>query len=142
MQNQFLTFQDYEPIIRSEIRNVMIEDQTLIDLQETVIQEAKEYLRKKYIIEQIFMQTGNDRYKPLVSHLANMVIYRAHIACNHRVILKYREDLYNDAMDWLKRVALPSDNKNAIFPDLPLSQTENSEQTFRAKSQKKYKTGF
>ncbi|WP_338813737.1 hypothetical protein V9L05_20530 [Bernardetia sp. Wsw4-3y2] len=141
MEN-FLTFQDYAPIIRSETRNILIEDRTLIEVQETVIQEAKEALRKKYIIEVIFMQEGENRYKPLVFHLSNMVIYRAHIAVSNRVIPKQREDLYVDAQEWLKRVALPSDHTKAIFPDLPLSQTENSEQTFRAKSNKKYKTGF
>jgi hypothetical protein len=137
----FLTYNDFAPNIRQEFRRLVVDDVTLETVENRVVNVAKSYMRSKYDVNFIFSRTAGDRDDTLIYHLVNMAIYQALEAVVPRQIPVTRVDAYDAARDYLRRLSLPSDHPEAIYPDFPLAEDSKPE-AFRGDSGKRYENRF
>lgn len=133
----FLTFEDFDPSVQEELRRVLATDDVLMSCENRAVQTAKNYLRKRYNIGQLFSATANQRDPLLVEAIANITIYKVFAAVMPRQMPETRSSLYHDAMEFLRRASLHADNEEAVFPDFPLADSA-PENTFRGGSFKQY----
>lgn len=133
----FLTFEDFDPSVQEELRRILATDDVLMVCENRAVQMAKNYLRKRYNIGEIFAKTGNDRDPVLVECLANIAIYKVFSSVMPRQIPETRRDLYHEATEYLRRASLHAGSPDALFLDFPLAE-EAKDNTFRGSSFNQY----
>ena len=137
----FLTYNDFAPNIRQEFRRLVVDGTVLETVENRVVNVAKSYMRSKYDINFIFSRTAGDRDDTLIYHLVNMAVFQSLEAVVPRQIPVTKVDAYDAARDYLRRVSLPSDHPEAIYPDFPLAEDSKPE-AFRGGSGKQYENRF
>lgn len=95
-------------------------NQTFINNAElSAIEEMNAYLNVRYDIAKVF--DINNRNASIVMHLVDIVLYHLHARISPDNIPTLREDRYNNAKDWLEKVA-----DGFIKPLLPVKEIEDS----------------
>lgn len=120
---RFLTDNDYNTLIRTEIKDILLEDYTSQKLllgESMAIAQIKNYLKSKYDIETIF--TGYnplpspDPRDPYILMIAiDCTLYHVYSSVAPNLIPEHRAQRYQDALDWLRQVS-----KGEVIADLPL----------------------
>lgn len=118
----FINKQDYHKQIKAEVFDQVIDDsdQIRLDAQLAGQAEVESYLRGRFDVAQIFNKTGTARHPLVLLYLIDIVLYHIHSRINPINIPDIRQVRYDNAIDWLKKVA-----KGEISPDLPIKEDAN-----------------
>lgn len=121
----FIQPTDYDASIHAEVlAAVTRNDSAVIEIcEDRAIEQMKGYMQARYDCDAIFSATGTDRNQLVLMMAIDIAIY--HILCAHnpQKLSQMRQDRYDRALEWLKKV---SENKLSISgaPELPAeSQT-------------------
>ena len=137
--SRFIKDTDYAVLIRTEIKNILLENYTetkLKSAEEMAIAQIKNYLAGRYDVGLIFTAladgaTEDTRNAFIVMITIDCALYHLYCSIAPNKIPEHRSNRYQDALDWLKSMLEP--NKKA---DLPLLTNEQGEvkDTFRLSS--------
>lgn len=132
----FITEDDYTVLIRTEIKDILLENysQTKLKTAENMgIAQVKKRLAGRYDINKIFTQTGDDRDSYIVMITLDCALYHLYTATAPNKIPAIRSERYQDALDWLRSVA-----KGEETTDLPLLQDDNGSDRLGLKITSRY----
>ncbi len=105
----FITESDYTTLVRSEIKNILLEDDAsdvkLSSAEEMAITQIKNYLSGRYDTETIFNAQGNDRNSHIVMITLDCTLYHLYTSVIPDQMPAVRSQRYQDAIDWLKMIA-------------------------------------
>ena len=106
----YLAAIDYRSQIKDEIiNNVINTDASLrLDMESKAEAQMRSRLAIRYDVTTIFNQTGANRNAEIVMYYIDMVIYHLHSRISGGQIPQTRIDRYNEAMNWLDKVAAGS----------------------------------
>jgi hypothetical protein len=139
----FFTFDDLEPATQEEVRQLLIDDNTLLEIIKDTLETVKSKLRHKYDVPTIFAQRGEERNRELIMLIRKIVLYQAYCRNTFRVIPQHVVDENRYALDSLRVAGLPADDKEAtINMELPLLPNGGKNNAFRAGSNTWYKSSF
>ncbi|MBS7334249.1 MAG: DUF1320 family protein [Weeksellaceae bacterium] len=113
----FITEDDYNVLIRTEIKSILLEnytEQKLLSAEEMAISQIKNYLRGYYDVNQIFSAEGNNRSAYMVMITIDCALYHLYTSLAPNKIPQHRTERYADALDWLKSIS-----KGETKADLP-----------------------
>lgn len=113
----FITEDDYNVLIRTEIKSILLENYTerkLLSAEEMAISQIKNYLRGYYDVNQIFSAEGNNRSAYMVMITIDCALYHLYTSLAPNKIPQHRTERYADALDWLKSIS-----KGETKADLP-----------------------
>lgn len=141
--SRFIKDTDYAVLIRTEIKNILLENYTetkLKSAEEMAIAQIKNYLAGRYNVGLIFTAladgaTEDTRNAFIVMITIDCALYHLYCSIAPNKIPEHRSNRYQDALDWLKSMLEP--NKKA---DLPLLTNEQGEvkDTFRLSSKRTF----
>lgn len=116
----FLEKEDFKSLIDDVTLSTITEDDdALLDEAEgRSIEEMKAYLSIRYDVEEIF--NGDIRSGLVVMYLCDMVLYHLHARIAPDNIPTLRHNRYENAMDWLNKIA-----DGYINPLLPSKKSED-----------------
>lgn len=104
----FITEDDYSVLVRSEIKDILLENYTETKLQsaeQMAISQVKNYLSGKYDTTKIFEAVGNERNSHVVMIVLDCALYHLYTSANRKAMPDVRSQRYGDAIEWLKLVA-------------------------------------
>lgn len=104
----FITEEDYTVLIRTEIKNILLENYSpgkLKTAENMGIAQVKKRLAGRYDIAKIFSAVGDDRDNYIVMITLDCALYHLYTATVPNKIPTIRAERYQDALDWLKSVA-------------------------------------
>lgn len=113
----FLTDNDYNVLVRSEIKNVLLENYTedkLLTAEDMAISQVKNYLSGRYDVTEIFSQEDGNRNAHIVMIVLDCALYHLYTSTVPKRMPEIRSLRYQDAIDWLKMVA-----SGNVLADLP-----------------------
>lgn len=120
----FISQEDYDASIHAEILDAVTrKDSSIIEIcEDRAIAQMKSYLGARYDCNAIFGARGSERNGLVLMTAIDIALY--HILCAHnpQKLSQLRQDRYDRALEWLRRV---SENKLSIA-DAP--ELETSEQ--------------
>ncbi|ROI02883.1 DUF1320 domain-containing protein [Kaistella haifensis] len=122
----FITEDDYTVLIRSEIKNILLEnysDTKLKTAENMGIAQVKKRLAGRYDVDKIFSAEGDQRDSYIVMITLDCALYHLYTATVPNKIPTIRAERYQDALDWLKSVARGEENT-----DLPVLEDETGNQ--------------
>ncbi len=140
---RFLTNNDYNSIVRSEILEILIEysgnpdeniddSEKLLRAEDMAIAQLRNYLSGRYDVTVVFSATEADRNAYIIMIAIDCTLYHLYSALSPDKIPSIRSERYQDALNWLKDVA----NGN-IKADLPRYVANGSEKfDFRISSER------
>ena len=146
--SRFLKDTDYDVLIRTEIRNILLENYSetkLYSAEEMAIAQIKNYLAGRYNVALIFQgllppvvgegEQVDSRNAFIVMITIDCALYHLYCSIAPNKIPEHRSNRYQDALDWLK--SMLETNKKA---DLPLLTDEQGEvkDSFRLTSNNKF----
>ncbi len=127
--SRFITEADYDVLIRTEIKNILLENYSVTKLQsaeQMAISQIKNYLAGRYDVALIFTPTvaGTDdiRNSYIVMITIDCALYHLYCSIAPNKIPEHRSNRYQDAIDWLKLMAKGQGNA-----DLPMITNSNGE---------------
>ncbi|URC13954.1 phage protein Gp36 family protein [Flavobacterium sp. B183] len=145
---RFIKNADYDVLIRTEIKNILLENYTerkLFSAEEMAISQIKNYLAGRYDVELIFMpsaEPSDDNPEPketrnafIIMTVIDCALYHLYSSQAPNKIPEHRSNRYQDALEWLK---LMLEGKSTA--DLPLikdKQTGETKESFRLTSNHK-----
>lgn len=118
--SRFLQDTDYSVLIRSEIKNILLEDvsQTkLLIAEQMAIAQIRNYLAGRYNVDEIFAQEEEARNHFIVMITMDCTLYHLYTAQAPNKIPALRSERYQDAITWLRDML-----KGNTTADLPLLQ--------------------
>lgn len=142
--SRFLKDTDYDVLIRTEIKNILLENYSstkLLSAEQMAIAQIKNYLAGRYDVALIFApllppaegegEQLDSRNSFIVMITIDCALYHLYCSLAPNKIPEHRSNRYQDALEWLKMIA--QGNSNA---DLPLLTDELGEvkDTFRLSS--------
>jgi phage gp36-like protein len=141
--SRFLKDSDYDVLIRTEIKSILLENysqQKLLTAEQMAISQIKNYLAGRYQVNLIFAPLPEEPTEDTRNHFIIMTtidcaLYHLYCSLAPNKIPEHRSQRYQDALEWLKLMA-----KGATTADLPLIVNEATgevEDSIRIKS--KYK---
>lgn len=137
----FINKQDYFKQIKEEVFDQVTDDSTQIRLDAELAGQAEveSYLRDRFDVANIFNKTGEQRHPLILLYLIDIVLYHIHSRINPINIPDIRQVRYDNAIEWLKKVA-----KGEISPDLPIKEDEegNAETLWKLNSNKKFNSDY
>ena len=116
----FITEDDYNVLIRTEIKSILLEnytEQKLLSAEEMAISQIKNYLRGYYDVNQIFSAEGNNRSAYMVMITIDCALYHLYTSLAPNKIPQHRTERYADALDWLKSIS-KGETKKILTKDL------------------------
>lgn len=126
--SRFLKDSDYAVLIRTEIKNILLENYNetkLLSAEEMAIAQIKNYLAGRYDVNLIFTPSidGEDdnRNAFVVMIVIDCALYHLYCSIAPNKIPEHRSNRYQDALDWLK--SMLETNKKA---DLPMLKDETT----------------
>ena len=127
--NRFITDADYDVLIRTEIKNILLEnryDAKLHSAEQMAISQIKNYLAGRYNVALIFTPTAtgaiDERNAFIVMITIDCALYHLYCSIAPNKIPEHRSNRYQDAMEWLKMMA-----EGKSYADLPLIVDERGE---------------
>ncbi len=141
--SRFIKDSDYDVLIRTEIKNILLENYSITKLQsaeQMAISQIKNYLAGRYDVALIFtpLEVGaieDFRNSFIVMITIDCALYHLYCSIAPNKIPEHRSNRYQDALDWLK--SMLETNKKA---DLPLLTNEQGviKDSFRLSSTRKF----
>lgn len=122
---RFLTNADYDVLIRTEIKNILLENYTenkLLTAEQMAISQIKNYLAGRYDVGLVFNATDDNRNHFIVMITIDCTLYHLYSSLAPNKIPEHRSQRYADALEWLKIMA-----EGKTTADLPLLTDENGE---------------
>ena len=125
--SRFLKDDDYQVLIRTEIKNILLEnysDTKLLGAEKMAISQIKNYLKGRYDVEAIYTpmaepgegETAEDsRDAYIVMITIDCALYHLYSSLAPNKIPSHRSERYQDALEWLKMAA-----KGEAGADLPM----------------------
>lgn len=137
--SRFLKDTDYDVLIRTEIKNILLENYSqtkLLSAEQMAIAQIKNYLAGRYDVSLIFEALPDDatddtRNAFIVMITIDCALYHLYCSIAPNKIPEHRANRYQDALDWLK--SMLETNKKADLPPLLNNQGEEKG-TFRLNS--------
>ncbi|MDT8346856.1 MAG: phage protein Gp36 family protein [Flavobacteriaceae bacterium] len=120
----FLVPEDYNVLIRTEIKSVLLENysSTKLDGAENMaIAQIKNYISGRYDIDAIFSASAESRNAFIIMIALDCALYHLYSSIAPNKIPEHRAERYQDALEWLKSVA-----KGETIADLPLLTDEGT----------------
>ncbi len=116
----FLTIQELNTHLHDEqVETITRGDETIPQAAiDAAIAEAKGYLTR-FDCTRVFSASGNKRNQLLLIFVKDIATWHLINLCNAGTDLKFRQDRYERAIDWLKAV-----QRGDVSPDLPDRETE------------------
>lgn len=129
---RFLTDDDYETLVKEEIRRLLdgrAPDGTgtpvkLLKAEQMAIKQIRNWLAQRYDMDTAFAATGDDRDQYLVMIAIDCTLYHLYSQTGHKDLPEHRDKRYADALEWLKLAG-----KGDITTDLPTKPQEPGEET-------------
>lgn len=119
----FINSTDYDASIHAEILDAVTRsDSSIIEIcEDRAIAQMKGYLQARYDCNAIFNAIGADRNQLILMMAIDISLYHIFCAHNPQKLSQMRQDRYDRALEWLKKV---SENKLSIAdaPQLPEAQ--------------------
>ncbi len=84
-------------------------------VERAAVEEVRSYINPKYDVDAIFAATGDDRNPLIVSHVAHIALYNAHLKMTPNKVPAIREERYQASIEWLNRLA-----RGIVNPLLPV----------------------
>ncbi len=148
--SRFLKDTDYAVLIRTEIKNILLENYSetkLLSAEQMAIAQIKNYLAGRYDVGLIFTPLPepieDDNSKQLDSRNAYIVMITIDCALYHlycsiapNKIPEHRSNRYQDVIEWLKMMA-----EGKGYADLPMIKDESTgevKDSFRLSSKNTY----
>lgn len=126
--SRFLKDSDYAVLIRTEIKNILLENYNetkLLSAEEMAIAQIKNYLAGRYDVNLIFTPSVDGevdtRNAFVVMIVIDCALYHLYCSIAPNKIPEHRSNRYQDALDWLK--SMLETNKKA---DLPMLKDETT----------------
>ena len=134
--SRFIKNTDYDVLIRTEIRNILLENYSetkLLSAEQMAISQIKNYLAGRYDVALIFTPLlepaeGDNPGEQIDSRNAYIVMITIDCALYHlycsiapNKIPEHRSNRYQDVMEWLKMIA-----EGKGYADLPLIKDEST----------------
>lgn len=103
----FLTIHDYPRLIKDQnLQQVIQGNEALLEQAGLDAQaEMESYLNQRFDVAVEFAKTGDDRNPLLVMYLMDMALYHLHTRITPRNIPEVRGIRYENAINWLNKVA-------------------------------------
>lgn len=141
--SRFLKDTDYDVLIRTEIKNILLENYTtakLLSAELMAIAQIKNYLAGRYNVSLIFTAledgvTDDTRNAFIVMITIDCALYHLYCSIAPNKIPEHRSNRYQDALEWLKLMAGGTTNA-----DLPLLTDELGEVKESIRISSKYKS--
>ena len=141
--SRFLKDTDYDVLIRTEIKNILLENYTtakLLSAELMAIAQIKNYLAGRYNVALIFTAledgaTDDTRNAFIVMITIDCALYHLYCSIAPNKIPEHRSNRYQDALEWLKLMAGGTTNA-----DLPLLTDELGEVKESIRISSKYKS--
>lgn len=138
---RFLTDNDYNTLIRTEIKNILLEDYTpqkLLLGENMAVAQIKNYLKSKYDIDAIFtgynpLPDPDPRDSYILMITIDCTLYHVYSSIAPNLIPEHRAQRYQDALDWLRQVS-----KGEVLADLPLLTDGNNQVVSDIRIKSKY----
>ncbi|MDP2061318.1 MAG: phage protein Gp36 family protein [Flavobacteriaceae bacterium] len=115
---RFLIDSDYDVLIRTEIKNILLENFSttkLLGAEDMAVAQIKNYLNGRYDITAIFSAVGSERNSFIIMITIDCALYHLYSSIAPNKIPTHRSERYQDALEWLKLTA-----KGDNIADLPL----------------------
>lgn len=132
--SRFLKDTDYAVLIRTEIKNILLENYSetkLLSAEQMAIAQIKNYLAGRYDVGLIFQpllepvigegEQIDTRNAFIVMITIDCALYHLYCSIAPNKIPEHRSNRYQDALEWLKMIA-----ESKGYADLPLITDENS----------------
>ena len=135
--SRFLKDNDYDVLIRTEIKNILLENYTetkLLTAELMAIDQIKNYLAGRYDVAQIFSRQDSDRNSFIIMITIDCALYHLYSSLAPNKIPQHRVDRYADAIDWLKMML-----KGNSTADLPLLTDADGEAKSTIRITSRYK---
>lgn len=123
--SRFLTDTDYDVLIRTEIRSILLENYAetkLLTAEQMAISQIKNYLAGRYNVGLIFSAESESRNHFIVMISIDCTLYHLYSSLAPNKIPEHRSQRYADALEWLKLMA-----EGKTTADLPLLVDEDGE---------------
>jgi phage gp36-like protein len=149
--NRFIKETDYAVLIRTEIKNILLENYSetkLLSAEQMAIAQIKNYLAGRYDVALIFTpllepaegdnpgEQIDTRNAFVVMIVIDCALYHLYCSIAPNKIPEHRSNRYQDALEWLKMMAEGKGNA-----DLPLIKDESTgevKDSFRLSSNNKF----
>jgi len=132
--SRFLKDSDYAVLIRTEIKNILLENYTetkLLSAEQMAISQIKNYLAGRYDVALIFTpllppaegegEQLDSRNAFIVMITIDCALYHLYSSLAPNKIPEHRSNRYQDALEWLKMMA-----EGKSYADLPLIKNEST----------------
>lgn len=126
---RFIKEDDYEVVIRDEIKDILLEEYTEFKLyraEEMAISQIKNYLFGRYDTDLIFSPVEEGETDMRNAHIVMVTIdcalYHLYTSIAPNKIPQHRADRYQDVLNWLKDVS-----RGNAKADLPIRTDENGD---------------
>lgn len=123
--SRFLTDADYDVLIRTEIRSILLENYAetkLLKAEQMAISQIKNYLAGRYNVGVVFSATDDNRNHFIVMITIDCTLYHLYSSLAPNKIPEHRSQRYADALEWLKLMA-----EGKTTADLPLLTNDTGE---------------
>lgn len=137
--SQFITMQDYDASIHSEILARLIrDDESIVEIcEDRAISEMRGYLSARYDVEALFSAEGAERNQLVLMMAIDITVYHLFCIHNPQKLSAMRKDRYERAVEWLKQVAAfkvtvdgaPLLQKEELNANSPWLMTSNPKRT-------------
>jgi len=109
----FINLEDYDASIHAEILDAVTRsDLSLVEIcEDRAVEQMKGYLQGRYDCDAIFSATGTARNQLVLMMAIDIALYHIFCAHNPQKLSQVRQDRYDRALEWLKKV---SENKLSI----------------------------
>lgn len=130
--SRFLKDADYDVLIRTEIKNILLENYSetkLLSAEQMAISQIKNYLAGRYDVATIFTAledgtTEDTRNSYIIMITIDCALYHLYCSIAPNKIPEHRSNRYQDVMEWLKMIA-----EGKGHADLPLILDESTGET-------------
>lgn len=105
--SKFITTQDYDASIHSEILSRLTrDDASIVEIcEDRAIAEMRGYLSARYDVDAIFSAEGSARNQLVLMMAIDITVYHLFCIHNPQKLSQMRKDRYERAVEWLKQVA-------------------------------------
>jgi len=134
---KFLKNSDYDVLIRTEIKNILLENYSetkLFTSEQMAVAQIKNFLAGRYNVSEIFSKQNEERNHFIVMICIDCAIYHLYSSISPNKIPEHRSQRYNDALEWLKLMA-----EGKSTADLPLITDKNGQEKENIRITSKYK---
>lgn len=137
--SRFIKDTDYDVLIRTEIKNILLENYSatkLLSAEQMAIAQIKNYLAGRYDVGMIFTAAIDDeddtRNAFVVMIVIDCALYHLYCSIAPNKIPEHRSNRYQDALEWLKLMV--EGKGNADLPMIKDESTGEVKDSFRLSS--------